>query len=168
MKTFPQRLIFVLLPVLTISCTTNEENPLSSEQATFIPASKPIELEVLRLTNNYSVEKELSSLKQLSIIKVQTHEHTSYMIHQNSISLDNFYKRSKYLRKNTSTICIGENVAQGFSTAKSVVSAWINSKSLRKNIEGNFNYFDVPAEQNESKKWYFTNIFCRKETIKIS
>ncbi|WP_369049199.1 CAP domain-containing protein [Tenacibaculum sp. UWU-22] len=161
MKTFPQKLIFALFVILTISCT-NEENPLSSEQTTFIPASKPIELEVLHLINDYRVEKGLSPLKQLSLIKTQTYEHTLYMIHQNSISHDDFYKRSEYLRKNTPAICVGENVARGFSTAKSVVRAWINSESHRKNIEGNFNYFDVSAEQSESGKWYFTNIFVEK------
>ena len=57
---------------------------------------------------------------------------------------------------------MSENVAYGFSSAESLVNAWLNSASHRENIEGDFTDFDISAEKNNEGKWYFTNIFIKR------
>ena len=68
----------------------------------------------------------------------------------------------EYLSKNANAIGVGENVAYGYSTAESVVNAWIKSEGHKKNIEGDFTHFEVTAEKSSDDKWYFTNIFIKK------
>ena len=58
-------------------------------------------------------------------------------------------------------IC-GENVAYVYSSAESVVNAWLNSAGHRNIIEGDYTDFDISAEQDENGKYYYTNIFIRK------
>ena len=63
---------------------------------------------------------------------------------------------------NVSATKVSENVAYAFSSAESVVNAWLNSDGHRENIEGDFTDFDISAEQNEEGRWYFTNIFIKR------
>lgn len=64
--------------------------------------------------------------------------------------------------QNASATKVSENVAYAFSSAQSVVNAWLNSAGHRANIEGDYTDFDISAEQNEEGRWYFTNIFIKK------
>ena len=57
---------------------------------------------------------------------------------------------------------VGENVAYAYSSARSLVNAWINSDSHRQNIEGDYTDFEVSAEQNKEGKWYYTNMFIKR------
>ena len=65
-------------------------------------------------------------------------------------------------KDNAGALNVGENVAYAYSSAQSVVNAWLNSPSHRSNIEGDFTDFDISAEQNEDGKWYYTNIFIKR------
>ena len=147
------------------SCSSNNEIELV-ENNIEIPITnvreKIIEADILNLVNDYRVANGFSSLSKLYAIKSQTNNHTNYMIDNNKTSHDFFYQRKEYLNKNVNAIEVGENVAYGYSSAKSVVNAWIKSESHKKNIEGNFTHFDVTAEKNADGKWYFTNIFVKK------
>ena len=84
------------------------------------------------------------------------------MIEQNQVSHDNFYERKTFLTANTGAKAVSENVAYGFTSAQSVVNAWLNSEGHKQNIEGNFSDFDISAEKNADGKWYYTNIFIKK------
>ena len=84
------------------------------------------------------------------------------MIEAANVSHDNFFQRKQSLQTNADANIVTENVAYGFSSAESVVNAWINSPSHRDNIEGDYTDFDVSAEQNNEGKWYFTNIFIKR------
>ena len=53
-------------------------------------------------------------------------------------------------------------MAYAFSSAQSVVNAWLNSEAHRANIEGDFTDFDISAEQDEYGDWYYTNIFIKR------
>ncbi len=133
----------------------------TSEPITVI-AEKSIEAEILVLINNYRVANGLSVLNKLQTIKSQANTHTNYMIDQNKISHDFFYQRKEYLTQNANAVGVGENVAYGYSSAESVVNAWVKSESHKKNIEGNFTHFEISAEKDNDGKWYFTNIFIKK------
>ncbi|WP_299162477.1 CAP domain-containing protein [uncultured Tenacibaculum sp.] len=164
MNNQPLRLLLVLCALVLTSCSSNSEIELAgntSEPITVI-AEKSIEAEILVLINNYRVANGLSVLNKLQTIKSQANTHTNYMIDQNKISHDFFYQRKEYLTQNANAVGVGENVAYGYSSAESVVNAWVKSESHKKNIEGNFTHFEISAEKDNDGKWYFTNIFIKK------
>ncbi len=164
MNNHPLRLLVVLCALVLTSCSSNSEIELVENNientATF--SEKAIESEILSRVNDYRVANGFSSLNKLQAIKSQTSNHTNYMVDKDKVSHDFFFQRKEYLNKNANAIGVGENVAYGYSTAESVVNAWIKSDGHKKNIEGDFTHFEVTAEKSSDGKWYFTNIFVKK------
>lgn len=156
--------VMVLFAMLMFSCSTDnmddkiESIAVNSE----IPEAKIIEIEILELINDYRLNEGLSPLNNLGIIKSTAYSHTDYMITQNNVSHDNFFQRKSYLVNNAGANTVSENVAYGFTSAESVVNAWINSEGHRNNIVGNYTDFEVSAEQDAEGQWYYTNIFVKK------
>lgn len=155
--------------IILTSCSSSEEvleTPTNAQTETakseIANPRKDIEKDILNLINDYRTSNGLSKLSELSIITTQTDNHTQYMISKNKASHDNFNNRKKFLVQNAQASRVGENVAYGYTTAKSVVKAWIKSDSHRKNIEGDFNHFNITAEKNKNGRWYYTNIFIKK------
>ena len=164
MNNQPLRLLLVLCALVLTSCSSNSEIELAgnTSEPTTVITEKSIEAEILVLINNYRVANGFSILNKLQTIKSQANTHTNYMIDQNKISHDFFYQRKEYLTQNANAVGVGENVAYGYSSAESVVNAWIKSEGHKKNIEGNFTHFEISAEKDADGKWYFTNIFIKK------
>ena len=98
----------------------------------------------------------------MTIIKSTAFVHTDYMVDTQTVSHANFFTRSNYLKTNAGAKSVSENVAFGFTSAESVVSAWMRSEAHKKNIEGDFTNFEISAEKDANDKWYFTNIFIKK------
>ncbi|WP_275315692.1 CAP domain-containing protein [Tenacibaculum bernardetii] len=164
MNNNPLKLLIVFCALFLTSCTSNNEIE-QLENNSEIPISfveKPIELDILNLINDYRVLNGYSLLSKLKIIKSQTTDHTNYMVDNNEISHKFFQKRMNFLIQNTDAKGVGENVAYGYCYAESVVKAWLDSESHKKNIEGDYTHFEVTAEKNTDGKWYFTNIFVKK------
>lgn len=88
-------------------------------------------------------------------------EHTKYMIQQNRISHDGFTDRAEGLN-NQGAQAVAENVGFGYSSAKDLVSAWINSPSHRDTLEGNYTHSGIGALQDGSGVYYVTQLFYRK------
>ncbi len=164
MNNHPLRLLVVLCALVLTSCSSSNEIELAENtpEVTTTISEKAIESDILSRINDYRVSNGYSPLGKLQTIKTQTNNHTNYMIDKNEVSHDFFYQRKEYLTKNASAVGVGENVAYGYSSAESVVNAWIKSEGHKKNIEGDFTHFDVTAEKSADGKWYFTNIFVKK------
>lgn len=157
----PLMALFVCL-LFSCSSNTDELNENTTVEIT-IPETKIIEIEILELINNHRIGLGLNSLQNMDAVKGQAYLHTNYMISQNTVSHDNFGERSQYLKQNANAKLVSENVAYGYNSAESVVTAWLNSDSHREAIEkANFTHFDISAEKNENNQWYFTNIFIKK------
>lgn len=164
MKSLIKLPLIALLAMFSFSCSTESVDD-SAEQIEITEISieaKSIELEALELINEYRLSQGLNALEDMSIVKSVALSHTDYMLENNEISHDNFFKRSEYLKSNTGAARVSENVAYGYSTAETLVKAWIASDGHRENIEGDFTNFDISAEQNENGRWYYTNIFIKK------
>lgn len=146
------------------SCSTEEfpENDANSINLLDAPAPKDIEMDILRLINDYRTEQGLNTLNDHNVIKSVAYTHTDYMIEVDNVSHDNFYQRKISLEQNANATRVSENVAYGFSSAQSVVNAWINSPAHRETLEGDFTDFDISAEQDEDGDWYYTNIFIKR------
>ena len=156
--------MMALLAMLTFSCSSDdfqEDNIDQTALAKALPA-KEIEIEILELINDYRIGMDLMPLNNLSIIKSVAFTHTDYMVSVNQVNHDNFFKRKTSLVKNASATKVTENVAYAYSSARSVVNAWLNSPGHKANMEGDFTDFDVSAEMNSEGKWYFTNIFIKR------
>lgn len=165
MKLLTKIPLLVMLAVLTFSCSTDsidEKVDAIVEASLIVPQAKPIEIETLELINNYRLSIGLSPLKDMSLIKSVAHDHTDYMIQNDVVSHDGFFNRSQYLKQNAGATKVSENIAYGYTTAQSVVNAWIKSEAHKANIEGDFTNFDLSAEKSEDGKWYYTNIFIKK------
>ena len=146
------------------SCTTESlpDDEIRTIELNNPPDVKTIEIEALELINQHRISKGLSALKAHTIVKAVAFTHTDYMIEVNNISHDNFFQRKQSLEANASALEVAENVAYGFSSAESLVNAWLNSPSHRETIEGDYTDFDISAEMNENGKWYYTNMFIKK------
>ncbi len=153
-----------LIALLSFSCSTDsvEEDKIEAIASAYVPQTKVIEVEILELINTHRISSGLSALSDMSTIKAQAHGHTDYMVVQQEVSHDNFYQRKQNLESYVGAKKVGENVAYAYSSAESVVNAWINSDSHRQVIEGDYTDFDVSAEKESQGKWYFTNIFVKK------
>ncbi|MDO7173254.1 CAP domain-containing protein [Mariniflexile sp. AS56] len=164
MKLLTKLPLLALLAMLSFSCTTDslDDNADTIELTLSNPETKTIEVEILELLNNHRVSVGLTALGDMSVVKSVAFTHTDYMVDNNEVSHANFYKRSDYLKTNAGASRVSENVAYGYSSADSVVRAWLKSDSHRLNIEGDFTNFDLAAEQNAEGKWYYTNIFIKK------
>ncbi len=139
--------------------TTSDE---ATVDTSLIPEVTDFELEILQLLNEYRVSKGLERLEPLEVILIPAQEHTNYMIAKSDMNHDGFSNRAEYLFKYAKAEYVSENVAVGFTSARSLVDAWIASPTHRKNIEGNVNYFHVYAGQSAEGTWYYTNLFLRK------
>jgi uncharacterized protein YkwD len=160
-----------LLPLLAIvallgftSCSTDSaaEDKINSIEVPVAPQAKQIEIEIMELINAHRINQGLNPLHDHSTVKAVAYTHTDYMVEVDNVSHDNFFQRKQSLQVNANANIVSENVAYGFSSAESVVNAWLNSPSHRENIEGNFTDFDISAEKNNEGKWYFTNIFIKR------
>ena len=157
--------LLALMVLLTFSSCSTEDLPVDSIDAITLqnaPAPKEIEIEILELLNEHRISVGLNPLNSLNIVKSVALTHTDYMVEINSVNHDNFYQRKISLEQNANAKKVGENVAYAYSSARSLVNAWINSDSHRQNIEGDYTDFEVSAEQNKEGKWYYTNMFIKR------
>lgn len=164
MKSFFKLFFIVALFVFSTSCSTDSMTDVIEEtsEGVIIPQAKSIEIEIMERINAHRIAEGLTTLENNEAIKGQAYSHTDYMVTNNNVSHDNFYSRKFYLQNNEGALQVSENVAYGFTSAESVVNAWINSEDHKHNIEGDFTDFEISAEQNDQGKWYFTNIFIKK------
>ncbi|MDB9755962.1 CAP domain-containing protein [Winogradskyella sp.] len=160
-----------LLPILAIvallsftSCSTDNvsEDKINAIEVPVAPQAKLIEIEIMELINAHRINRGLSALQNHNTVKAVASTHTEYMIAVNDVSHDNFFLRKESLQANAAANIVSENVAYGFSSAPSVVNAWLNSPNHKDNIEGDYTDFDISAEQNNEGKWYFTNMFIKR------
>lgn len=156
--------VMALIALLSFSCSTDSiEDDYNNETiSTYVPPTKAIEVEILELINDYRITNGLSVLNDMSTIKAQAFGHTDYMIENDEVSHANFFQRKQNLVNQVGAKVVAENVAYAFSSAESVVNAWLNSEGHKSNIVGDFTDFDISAEVDENGKWYYTNIFIKK------
>ena len=161
-KLMPMLAIVALLGLSSCSTDTAAEDRVNSIEVPIAPEAKQIEIEIMELINTHRILEGLNPLNDHSTVKAVASTHTDYMIEVDNVSHDNFFLRKQSLQANANANIVSENVAYGFSSAESVVNAWLNSPSHKDNIEGDYTDFDISAEQNNEGRWYFTNIFIKR------
>ena len=118
--------------------------------------------EVLRLVNAHRVSIGLATIK-----KDQQHasayavDHTKYMIEMEEINHDNFHYRTEAL-KSQGAAKVGENVAYGYDSAERVVTAWLNSPTHKRAIEGDYTHSGFGIIPATNGTYYFTQLFYKR------
>ena len=157
-----RKIKLLILPLLFIalSCSQDEEI-ISPEEEVISSAELPIEQEILKLVNEHRQSIGKSKLNRNSVADNLAKEHTNYMIENGKISHDYFNNRFNELQQKVNAKGAGENVASGYSSAKSVMNGWLNSSGHKANIEGNFTHIGIAAIKNSNGKYYYTQLFYR-------
>ncbi|MFI8377691.1 CAP domain-containing protein [Leeuwenhoekiella sp. NPDC079379] len=165
MRTFTTSLLALTFALFLTSCSQDEELMPTQEATLEIAADLTVEeafaAEILQKVNTHRTSLGLSALKNNSDSKVKAVEHTKYMATKGTISHDNFFKRSDYLKAKGAGR-VSENVAFGYRTAEEVVAAWIKSEGHREALEGNFTHSGISVVKNDKGTAYFTQIFITK------
>lgn len=119
--------------------------------------------QILDEVNAHRASQGLAELKRdRQYASAYATDHTKYMIEKDRISHDNFGIRSNGLKRTEGAESVGENVAYGFTDAKALVNAWLNSPSHRQVMEGNYTHSGFGVMQNHQGSYYFTQLFYRK------
>ena len=167
MKTITLKLTAVLfLSILLTSCVADEDGlyedsiVLSDVNVSYTV----MEYQIMNLVNEHRLELGLPTLNIINLVSVEAEDHTNYMIDQGVPSHDNFSVRYKNLVDKVKAKSVGENVAYGYSTAESVVRAWIKSPAHKEVIEDEkYTDFGISTKQNSEGRNYFTNIFVKRQ-----
>lgn len=159
----------VLIGSFLTSCSEEEDGIFFDQNSEYLSkvevSYSDLDIEILDLVNAHRKASNLPELKKLDIVSSVADTHTDYMIQSGKVSHDNFDQRSQTLMQNTQAKKVGENVAYGYSTAKGVVKAWLNSDAHRKVIESReYTHFGISTDSNKEGRNYFTHIFINKES----
>lgn len=160
-------LSIIALLITFASCSTeSSDEPTPAANSNYVVdnnyAYSPIELEVAERINQYRVSKGLNPLEKINHISNVAEDHDAYMISVNTLTHALFAQREDNLKATLGAVSVGENIAYNYSTAQSVVDAWLASPSHKANIEGNYTHCGISVRENEAGKKYFTNLFIRK------
>ncbi|MDO5968917.1 CAP domain-containing protein [Flavivirga aquimarina] len=159
-------LSFIIMSVL--SCTTDkmEDNNLGLyndiDLALVNENDWNMSNTILDLINKHRSEKGKSILKKDTLYATAyAVKHSKYMISTDNVSHDFFYFRSNGL-KSKGVIDVSENVAYGYSSAQTVVNAWLKSEAHREVIEGDFSNIGFGVLKSSLKdRYYFTTLFYK-------
>ncbi|PCI06216.1 MAG: hypothetical protein COB81_01415 [Flavobacteriaceae bacterium] len=162
----PILLLLVFLMFAFTSCSKDDDGIYFEEkeapELTNAASYTGLEASIIDLLNEHRVSLGLNPLSPLDIISMESSSHTDYMIENDEISHNNFSERAAYLIENANAITVGENVAYGYSTAKGVVTGWLNSEAHRLTIENpTYTNVGISIKTNDNNRNYFTNMFIK-------
>ena len=168
MKTILLNIILFSTVLFTLnSCSSDSSEETADVTAALIVKNYTYndeEIETMKLINDYRVSVGLNALEKVNHISYKSEEHNYYMIEKKEPSHDGFLDRSNNIMKSLGASTVGENIAYNYNSAQGVVTAWLNSDSHKKNIEGNYTHFGISIRQDPSTgKKYYTNIFARMD-----
>jgi uncharacterized protein YkwD len=125
------------------------------------PSATAYDYEILALVNDHrrSIGKPVLVMNQ--VIWTQANGHSQNMASKTvPFGHDGFDARVAAIRAALgSGGSAAENVAMGYGSAASVVSAWLGSAGHRANIEGNSTRTGVSAARSSDGVWYYTQVF---------
>ena len=164
MKSLQFKLATILFACFFLaSCSPEEDGIFFEELLETKTEYSDLELEILDLVNNYRLTKSLQPLEKLDIISSVAFTHTAYMVEKGEANHDNFAERHENLVQNADAKKVGENVAYGYSSAASVVNAWLKSPGHKSIIENaNYTHFGISTEMNAEGRYFYTQLFIEQ------
>lgn len=119
--------------------------------------------EVLKYTNEFRKSKRLPALEMRDDLNEIARSHSEDMAKGRcSFGHSGFDERELEVQKIVQPFyAMAENVAEGPSTGKEVVSMWKNSPEHRANMLGNYKYIGIGTASDAHGAVYYTEIFVR-------
>lgn len=150
----------VLVPLLTLAMTGVV--PMSSADAlTTAEASATVYAEqAVRTTNSQRVRRDMRALRTDSCLSRYANRQASRMADQRRL----FHQDLSPILRRCNMSGIGENVAYGYPTGRSVVNkGWMQSPGHRHNIlTRKFRVVAVGAAQDDIGNWYTAQVLGRR------
>jgi uncharacterized protein YkwD len=129
------------------------------------PALRPIEIEILRLTNDWRRKRSLPPLREAAPLADLARGHSGEMARGGGdIGHDGFRSRFRAAAASLPLMRFAENVARTGTRPKQpaswVVSRWLESPTHRDHIEGPFALTGIGVVRSENGALYFTQLFA--------
>ncbi|SFD04447.1 CAP domain-containing protein [Algibacter pectinivorans] len=157
--------VIIVLNISFQSCSVKDDAEiLEPYNSTHIQLEySQMDYEIAEIINNYRASRSLSKLNILVEASKEAYLHNLYMVEKGEASHDYFFERLENLKKNVNAKSVSENVGYGYSSAQSVVNAWLKSENHRKNIETpEFTDLGISSTEDGNGRRYFTNIFVKR------
>lgn len=166
MKAILLPLFFAIFSLSMNSCASEDASPAAVNTIKNVAMNKrsynTLESETLQLINAYRSSKGLTTLAQVDYASLKSEEHCDYMVSEEKISHNDFAARCDAIIEVLGAKKVAENLAYNFNTSHGVLTAWLNSDSHKKNIEGDFTHFGIAIKESpKSGKKYYTNIYVK-------
>jgi len=154
----------LLLTLLTNSCAKDEIIPPKATEIELYNLDSIPNLsidynlanELAEAINNYRASQNISTLEFDDTLATDLAlNHSVYMRQKAVTNHRYFFTRSQKLRDN-GAINVAESVAYGYTSAQSVVNAWLKSVGHKKVLEGDYNRIGIGVVQDLKRKNYFT------------
>ncbi|WP_345190047.1 CAP domain-containing protein [Algibacter agarivorans] len=156
-------LVFLFI-ILNISCSVPEEGirDMSIDLSLVNNNDWKMSKDILTYINLHRLELNKKPLILDSLYATAyAIQHSKYMIETRTVNHNNFYKRSEGLKKR-GAVKVAENVAYAYSSAQSVVNAWIKSVEHRGVIESNFTHIGFGVLKCiEENRYYYTTLYYK-------
>ncbi|XMO86461.1 CAP domain-containing protein [Algibacter sp. AS12] len=165
MKKLSFLLLIILLNISFLSCSVKEDVEIPEQyNSTHIQIEySQMDYDIAEIINDYRVSRGLSKLNILAEASKEAFLHNLYMVEKGEASHDYFIERLENLKKNVHAKSVSENVGFGYSSAQSIVNAWLKSENHRKNIETpEFTDLGISSKEDVNGRHYFTNIFVKR------
>lgn len=162
---FLKAILPTVLILSLVSCTSDPETEIPTDNTAIVQkyTYNAAELELMDLINEHREHIGLNALQPVEHVSFKSEEHNEYMIAKNAINHDFFDERSQNIVEVLGAIKVSENVAYNYTTANSVLQAWLGSAGHKANIEGDFTHFGISIRENPANgNKYYTNIFMKK------
>ena len=136
----------------------------SSEAITKNTSFSDFEGEILFHVNKYRRSIGLSGLQMNSVITTEAEKHSTNMATKRTdFSHDGYSSRVRRISNQLGSVSrSAENVAFGYTTAKSVVNGWLHSPGHKKNIEGNYKLTGIGIAKDRTGTLFFTQLFVTR------
>ncbi|PKA83120.1 Cysteine-rich secretory protein family protein [Ulvibacter sp. MAR_2010_11] len=164
---FVSRISALALICLCFSCFPDSEiSPAQSNNTIDLSLAQQTDWQmanqVLNLINDYRTSHELTPIESdPELASAHAVSHSLYMIEMDAINHDHFQQRSSALMEQGAEM-VGENVANGYTSAEAVVEAWINSSEHRAIFEGAYTHTGFGIVKNASGKYFYTLLFYKQ------
>jgi len=146
-------MIYVIAIVLFSSlwCFNQKKKPLQKTYKVSDSINSEKEIEMLRLVNEYRVNKVVMDGYATKIAK----QHNLEMIGKNEISHFDFNKRANLLMEK-GALSVGEILAYGYNSNMGALKGFKKSQSHNKTLLGNYSYVGISIVDR-----YYTLIFIK-------
>lgn len=129
------------------------------------PSERQIEHQIHDLVNDYRRSRGLRALEIDAALQKEAQQHSLDMARRRiPLSHQGFQERIARAREeNGAKGRAGENVADGWKSAREAVDAWIKSRGHRRHMLGDFDLTGIGVARDRNGKLYFTQLFMARK-----